>query len=277
MVLWITMIITAVPVISTVYSANILAVFPHHGISHHAVFLTYMQGLANRGHNLTFISHYPSEHPNITDISIFGTIPLSNNKKSISDFKPMGDIRKSMDIIWSFYVYGKRNEAIFTVDTVKRLLNSQFKYDLLVTEHFNSEITLAFASKFDIPFILTSSCNMLPWTEQAVGQPYALATKPSTLISLSPKMNFYDRVINTIATVLQVLGYAYLCRKRDEEFIRQKLNMDVPLAQLASNASLVLINTHFSMFGSRPFVPAVVEVGGIHVQPMRPLPGVSVH
>lgn len=269
-------VITAITMISSVYTANILVVSPHHGISHHMVFLPFLHELANREHNLTFISNYPSEHPNITDISIMGTMPILNNNKSISEYKPVNDIQLSWNLVWSFYTNGKKTEAMFTMDTVKRILHDQFKYDLLITEHFNSETPLVFASKLNIPFILMSSCNLLPWTQQVMAQPYALNIIPSPLTSLPMKMNFVERIINYISTGIQLLGYEYLVRKRDEEFIRNTLNVNVSLSQLVLNASLILTNTHFTMFGSRPFVPAVVEVGGIHVRPIEPLPGVSV-
>jgi len=120
-----------------------------------------------------------------------------------------------------------------------------------------------------------SSCNTFPWNERAVGQPYALAIKPLTLTSLPPKMNLYDRSMNTISNVIQLLVYAYFCRKRDEASIKEKLDVDVPLDPLVSKASLIFVNTHFTMFGPKPLVPAVVEVGGIHIQPIKPLPVVS--
>ncbi|XP_025424454.1 UDP-glucuronosyltransferase 2B13-like isoform X2 [Sipha flava] len=85
-------------------------------------------------------------------------------------------------------------------------------------------------------------------------------------------MNFYDRIKNTISNAEQVIGYNFLCRKRDEEIIKKKLKIDVSLDQLVKNASLLMVNTHFTMFGSRAYVPAIVEVGGIHIQPIKPLP-----
>lgn len=275
MVLLITIIITVIAVISPVYMANILAVFSHHGLSHHLVFIPYIQELATKGHNVTFISNYSSQHPNITNISIKGFMPILNNKININQDEQINDIHQSLRVIWSFYNKGRINEVIFTVDDVMRLLNNPSKYDLLIAEHFNNELSLVFASKFNIPFILMSSSNLLPWNQQVVGQSYALATSPITLTSLSPKMNMYDRIMNTISNVVQVLGYNLLCRKRDEEIIKQKLNMDVSLDQLVQNASLLMVNTHFTMIGSRAYVPAIIEIGGIHIQPIKPLSMVS--
>lgn len=38
------------------------------------------------------------------------------------------------------------------------------------------------------------------------------------------------------------------------------------------NVSLVLVNHHFSTSSIRPFVANMIEIGGIHVQPVKPLP-----
>jgi len=276
-VLSVTIIITAT-VVSSADAANILAVFPHQGFSHHLVYLPYVLGLANRENNITFISNFPIEHANINNLSIRGSIPLTNNKENISNFETgsMNEIKSSMFIISSFYERGKMYEAIFTVDSVKSLLNSPCKFDLLITEHFNNELFLVFASKFNIPFILLSSCNLLPWNKHVIGQPYSLANIPTTLTSLGTTMNFNDRVINIISHVIQLFGFKLLCRIRDEAIIKRNLNVEISLDQLILNASLIMVNTHFTMFKSKPLVPAVVEIGGIHIMPIKPLPKVSI-
>lgn len=263
-------------VISPSHAANILAVFPHQGLSHHMVFLPILRELANRGHGVTVISNFPSKHSNITDVSIKGIVPLYNNNASFSDERqPFNEVHLSLINLWSFYSRGKVYESVYTLDRVKQLINGPSKYDLLLTEHFNSEMSLIFAHKFKIPFILMSSCNILPWNELVVGQPYALAIKPSTLTSLPPNMNLYERSMNVIANSIQLLGFTYFCRKRDEKSIKQKLNMDVSLNQIVLNASMIFVNTHFTMRQPRPLVPAVVEIGGVHIEPIKPLPVVS--
>lgn len=276
------LLITAIVIcsIATFYpanTANILAVLPHQGLSHHMVYLPILRELANRGHDVTVISNFPSTHPNITDISILGSVPLQNNNASITElFVSRSNLFLTFNAIRSFYIRGKVYESILELDDVKKVLNGPAKYDLLFAESFNTEVPLVFAAKFGIPFILLSSCNTLPWNEQVVGQPYTLASKPSTLTTLSPKMNLHGRVMNTISHGIQLLGHALLCRKRDEASIKQKSGIDLSLTSLISKASLIFVNTHFTMFKPRPLVPALVEVGGVHLQFPEPLPAVSV-
>jgi len=274
---FVTVIIT-VTVVSPAETANILALFSHQGLSHNLVYPPYIQELANRGHYITIITNYPIEHPNINNLSLKGSMPISNNKKNISNVEgnSMNEIRLSINVIWSFYDRGKIYENIFSVDSVKTLLNSPFKFDLLITEHFNSELFLGFVLKFNIPFILLSSCNLLPWNQYAAGQPYSLGTIPSTLTGLGTQMNFYSRIKNTISHTIQLLGFKLLCRTRDEAIIKRKLGVEISLDQLILNASLIMVNTHFTIFEPKPLVPAVVEIGGIHIMPIKPLPIVSV-
>lgn len=274
------LLVTVIFTITLIYptdTANILAVFPYQGLSHHMVYLPYIQELANQEHNITFISNYPIEHSNINNLSIRGSIPISNNKENISSFeRSKNEIIHSINVIRMFNYPGKTYEAIFTVDSVMALLNSPYKFDLLVTEHFNTELFIGFAFKFNIPFILLTSCNLLPWNQHAIGQPYSLATVPSTITSLPIKMNFYSRVMNTISHTVQLFGFKLLCRAKDEAIIKRNLDIEVSLDQIILNASLIMVNTHFTMFSSKPLVPAVVEIGGIHITPIKPLPIVSI-
>lgn len=47
------------------------------------------------------------------------------------------------------------------------------------------------------------------------------------------------------------------------------------LDELAQNYSLVLSNSHFSINEVRPLVPALVEVGGLHLDDSQKLPKVT--
>lgn len=45
--------------------------------------------------------------------------------------------------------------------------------------------------------------------------------------------------------------------------------------ELVANTSLLFVNTHYSLSGSKPQSPALIEVGGIHIQEPKPLKPVS--
>lgn len=48
--------------------------------------------------------------------------------------------------------------------------------------------------------------------------------------------------------------------------IHELLDPNMPsMYELANKMSLMLVNTHFSVYGSRPTPPNVIEIAGIHV------------
>ncbi|XP_050443855.1 UDP-glycosyltransferase UGT5-like isoform X2 [Adelges cooleyi] len=258
--------------VDSAFSANILCVLPYFGMSHHMAFSTYIQKLADNGHNLTIISPYPSNHPNITEISMSAVVDPNYNKRQLPD-KTGYSLDQAFRSLYRFYQRGQHNAALFQVDSVKRFYtDDSSEFDLLITEHFNNEIPLVFAMKYNVPFILLSSCGLLPWSQRAVGQPYNVATVSSVLGGYNKKMNVFERAMNAFEVVVYVLGYVlFFQTARDEEIIKTNLGVDVSLAKLVQNASMIFVNTHYSMHGTVPVVPAVVEVGGLHIKPKTSL------
>lgn len=58
--------------------------------------------------------------------------------------------------------------------------------------------------------------------------------------------------------------------------MKQYLGNDVPSVQeLVGNTSLLFVNTHYSLSGAKPHSPALIEVGGIHIQEPKPLKPVT--
>jgi glucuronosyltransferase len=59
------------------------------------------------------------------------------------------------------------------------------------------------------------------------------------------------------------------------EIYRKKLNdYSIPNSdEVFINASIVISCSHFSVGHPRPFLPDIIEVGGMHMQPAKPLPG----
>lgn len=71
------MIITVIPQNS---SLRILGLFPHPGDSHFHFFHPIMLGLAEAGHDVTVVSHFPDKNapPNYKDLKIGGQNSLTN-------------------------------------------------------------------------------------------------------------------------------------------------------------------------------------------------------
>lgn len=52
-----------------------------------------------------------------------------------------------------------------------------------------------------------------------------------------------------------------------DKLLRERFGPETPsVIDLKKNTSLLMINTHYALSGVRPNVPAIIEIGGIHVQ-----------
>ena len=69
-----------------------------------------------------------------------------------------------------------------------------------------------------------------------------------------------------------------IVERNDNYLLKEKFGEGIPDVKiLANNIALLLVNQHFSITGSRPLPPQVVEIGGVHIKDEKPLPSVRFH
>lgn len=88
-------------------------------------------------------------------------------------------------------------------------------------------------------------------------------------------MDFFQRFKNYgLNIAMGAMTYYY--ERKMTELYREALGDDIPpVAEIYGNASLLLSNGHFALSKPRPNLPDVIEVGGLHSHPAKPLPKVS--
>ncbi|XP_046658306.1 UDP-glycosyltransferase UGT5-like isoform X2 [Homalodisca vitripennis] len=253
-----------------VLSANILAVFPHTGKSHFDVFEPLVLALAGRGHQVTVLSFYPQKTPvaNYTDISLVGTLPVFVNALQF-------DYLKGSTLIFEFtFVNGiglSVCESVLTSPQVKSLISSGKKFDLLLVELFNSDCFLSLVDFFSAPHIGLSSSMNLPHHIPRVGNPDSFSFSNNILLPIKPPFSFLQRLQNVVYTLGMRLGRTHYYSVLEQKPIRQVFGHEVDLERVAHNVSLVMTNTHYSLQGARPLVPGYIEVGGLHILPLKPI------
>ncbi|RZC34097.1 UDP-glucuronosyltransferase 1-7C-like [Asbolus verrucosus] len=257
-----------------VYSYKILGLFPHPGKSHVDVFLSLTKALAKKGHEITVVSHFPLKTPlpNYTDVRL-------------------GDASSPLvDILTLDNFQGKRFEKWFTISVLndfaqhscrmgfkspafQEFIRKNHTFDVIIAELFNSDCFLGLVHKFKAPLIGISSSTIMPWTSERFGNPTHPAYIPVNIMDYSDRMTFFERMENLIVGFLYDLLFNGFMRKKNEMIAREYLGEDLPpLKDVIYNTSLFLINTHFSLNFPRPLVPAIVEVGGIHLHQPQKLP-----
>ncbi|KAI8432276.1 hypothetical protein MSG28_004706 [Choristoneura fumiferana] len=256
---------------STVRSLNILGIFPYHGTSHFLVFRVYLRELANRGHNVTVISHFPEKNPpaNYQDISLAGTIEV------LKDDMPVEKSYTSIINTALFLTFtGKENcEVMVKNKQVQDLVHSKAKFDVVVVEQFNSDCAFGIAYKLKAPVVGMMSHILMPWHYQRLGIPYNTAYVPFHFLEGGTKPSLYQRVERVLFDVYFRTLYYFVTQRSDQNTLARYFDEIPPLDQLAGEMKFLLVYHNFILTGSRLFPANVIEVGGYHVSKAKPLNG----
>lgn len=258
---------------------NLLAVFPHEGKSHEMIFAPIIEELVRRGHSLTTIIHHTL---NIKS-SEYKEIVLNSPYSSGLEVIEMKHLESSsvfyQQISSSEFVINEGLQScdiLLSDENVVKLMQSNQKFDLIIGELFNSECSLGFIHRFKAPIVAISTTSMIIWHNRRFGNPDNPAYVPHSLLWYGDKMNFIQRVVSVLSTVYTKLKYDSFL-DTNKKLLEKHLNSSISnFDELIKNISLILVNTHWSMEFSRPLVPAVVQIGGVHIQKAKKLPQVRI-
>lgn len=242
---------------------NILALFPHEGRSHWFVFEPYLLELANRGHKLTVVSHFPRPSPvqNYHDISLAGTTKILENNFDVetSFWTPIA-------LIPFLFERGTFNcKNMLKNKKVQDLWKTKEKYDVILYEMFNSDCALGLAHQFNAPTIAVTSCALLPMQYERFGIPYNPSYVPLVMLEGGFHPNIFQRIYRQVFHSAFNFLYKYQQQRADQKILAEYFKDVPPLEELARETKFVLLNHYFPLTGSRLFPVNVIEVGGVHI------------
>jgi glucuronosyltransferase len=171
-------------------------------------------------------------------------------------------------------------ESFLQQKEVQNLLHSNDQqFDLIITEAFSTDAVLGFAHKFKVPVVqvvaFAGSSSIGDW----VGNPSPYSYVPDVMQAFTDRMNFWQRILNTLGITYQKLSRHLDHLPRQQAILEKYFSDYAPLpsiSELDSSTSLILVNGHFSISYPKPLMPNIVAVGGIHVKPAKKLPEVSI-
>lgn len=100
---------------------------------------------------------------------------------------------------WFIYEWGQEScQAAYNSSAIQKVLNSNVKYDVILMETFNTDCLMGVVWKLQAPVIGLSSCNLMPWHYDRVGNPHLPSFIPSLFMEHSDKMTFRQRFMNFI-------------------------------------------------------------------------------
>ncbi|XP_055597964.1 UDP-glucosyltransferase 2-like [Uranotaenia lowii] len=252
---------------------KILGLFPHPGESHFQFFEPILRGLAAAGHEVTVVSHFPKANPpaNYTDLPLDG-MKLLTNSVSFELFEYRPSFSHFMEF-FMLYDWGKQAcENALNSETIKTLVESKVQYDLVLVEQFNNDCMLGVIHMLNAPFIGLSSCPLMPWHYDRVANPQIPSYIPSLFMGYSEKMSFFERMANWMTVFFFKEMYSWFNDHAANTMLRARFGNDIPdIKDLQKRTSMMFVNQHYSLSGPKPLSPAVVEVGGVHIQEFKEL------
>lgn len=246
---------------------KILCLFPHVAKSHFIMAEALLKGLAAKGHQVTMISHFPQKTPipNYRDISLVGSMPEFVSQIPLN-MVATGYVHTTIGLLAYMGYINCENTMEFPA--MKKFIAENEKFDLIITELFNTDCLLGYVYRQNTPFIALSSSVMMPWAHARFGNPDNPAYMGNHFLYHAYKMSFSERLINVLYQEGLKVVYYFMFEKPAYELARKYFGQSLPpLSDIAKNTSLLLVNAHFSLNHPRPLVPNIVEVGGIHLKP----------
>lgn len=150
------------------------------------------------------------------------------------------------------------------------------QFDLVIVESFGKEAFYAFAEHFQAPLIVVSPLVNTNWMNLAVGnvEPWSLVANP--MMHVGPEgMSLVDRGVNILFNLYEQSLLQLFALPVTNSLIRRYFPKNQKSIQevLRKDICLGFVNTHFTLSFPRPYVPNLIEIGGVNIDRERkPLP-----
>ncbi|XP_072013808.1 UDP-glucuronosyltransferase 2B17-like isoform X3 [Amphiura filiformis] len=162
-------------------------------------------------------------------------------------------------------------ESILIDTNIRDRLRRQ-KIDLIIGDF--SYICVGLVAQYlDVPFALLSPASISVSIMSEINVcPTDPAFIPDVLTGLDQKMNFMERVTNTITVSMQLVMNRRMLSNYDQFKIKYNIKPDISTFKTLGDADLWFINADFALEFPRPLMPHVVPVGGLTTNPAKQLP-----
>ncbi|CAH1153878.1 unnamed protein product [Phaedon cochleariae] len=259
----------------TVSSSKILGVFFMPSKSHFTLGNSLARGLAEAGHDVTLINLFGDDQPlpkngSYRDIVLTGLLDdfLSSRKISPTEMNTSSFMQP---FIFNTKMLGLIEKAIKHPEFLN-LVNSNETFDVVIVEQFANDVCKYLAPYFDAELIVFSPIGTYPTINNMVGNPTMVSFTPGAFSKYRGRMKFFDRVHNTLIYILEEVLHEFVFLQNQERLLHKYFSNSTNIRNLFYNVSLVLLNSHESIWQPVPQVPNMIQIGGYHVQPPKKLP-----
>jgi len=142
-------------------------------------------------------------------------------------------------------------------------------FDLVIVDLWRMDVLCGLAAHLGAPIIGMASYGTDWKIDELVGN-----VSPMSYLQ-SPSSDFHDletyggRLAHFVERAISWINYKWRHAEKQKELYRKyfpSTAKDKPLSEISKNVALVLVNQHFTLAPPRPYVPNIIEVGGLHVE-----------
>ncbi|RZC39915.1 UDP-glucuronosyltransferase 2B20-like, partial [Asbolus verrucosus] len=256
--------------------ARILGVFPTPSISHQVVYQPVWQELSLRGHQVTVFTPNPLKNPkltNLTEIDMSSTYDIINRDDISKTMSKNNYLIKTVLWVANFFTEVIEENLKQSESLIK---DPRRKFDLIIVETLHP-LVYSYACRFKAPVIGISSLGVFLQTHDAVGNPTHPALNPDLLLNFVGEIGLYQRAYSAFYNIWYRLLYHWHILPQGDKVARKYFGDSCPhLGDIERNVSLILVNTNPILHPVRPNVPAIIEMGQMHINSKKPLPQASV-
>ncbi|CAL4153808.1 unnamed protein product [Meganyctiphanes norvegica] len=221
--------------------------------------------LTDAGHSITVVSSFkPSTQDELIEEIYLG--------KSVFEDK---NIFKLDLISTSTFVNDGRLAAadkMYTNKEVLQLWRKRNTFDAIIIYSAGNEIASPFLIDYTGTYIGLCAIGIENFQILNQGHRLPKSVVPFLLMSSGYHMTFWERTLSLVVETL-LYNFAYIFMLPG---IQQKLEEyfpgHPPVLDIYGNYSLLLINSHFGMYGPVPLLPTQVEIGTLTAREPKPLP-----
>lgn len=168
-------------------------------------------------------------------------------------------------------------QNVINSTALQKVLKQKQPFDVIIMEQFNSDCMSGVAWKLQAPIIGLSSCALMPWHYDRVGNPHIPSYVPALFMGLSDRMSYTERLSNWMAVQGMKLLYRHFADTAADTILRKAFGPSIPsVTELSKRTSMMFVNQHYSLSGVKPLSPAVIELGGVHIKEAKPIEAVSI-
>lgn len=255
-----------------VENARILAVETIGGKSHWNVVSAILRVLSENGHHVTVFTPFTDgNRENYTEVDLSKAYELKVNLNITETLQKWANPRSMIDFL---RMEGRHYcDVVYGNDRMKKIIenNERSNFDLVIIESIGINCVSYLATKLDLPMIYLITSPSITYNEfftmGYIPNPAAISY---FFASYAVPKTFVQRLSNTALMAYSTLSMAY-----DNWRFKYFNSKPYDLMTNTVQPSLIFLNSHFISEASRPFPPNVIEVGGIHLKPVKSIPNVS--